>query len=241
MLDEILSNNDVIKEKTMKVFEAGKAQGGSGYDWENIQLGGTRGDYRYMFGGYSWNDDNFKPIYDIDMRYGEYAFTYSEITNLKAILERQNVKLILSNNNNNVVRMFAFSRITHIPDALLNGVNDLNYYLANAKQLIDAGTITIKDDGTQTFNSCFQNCDSLEEIRFNGVIGRDLDIHWSTKLTAVSYNSIMAHLSTTSTGKTVTLPSYEIVKATYDDTSAYGEGAWDAIVATKPNWTIAYN
>ena len=228
------------KQDLDDVFEAGKAQGGGGYDWENIQLGGTRVDYRYMFGGYSWNDDNFKPIYDIDMRYGEYAFTYSKITNLKAILEKQNVKFDLSRNNNNVVRMFAFATITHIPDSMLNGVNDLNYFLANAKNLIDAGTITLKDTGTQTFNSCFQNCESLEEIRLNGVVGQDFDIHWSKLLTAESLNSIMTHLSTISTGKTLTLPAYATVKATYDDASAYGEGAWDAIVAEKSNWTIAY-
>ena len=46
-------------------------------------------------------------------------------------------------------------------------------------------------------------------------------------------------VSTTDSGKTITFPAYATVKATYD--AKYGSGAWDAIVASKPNWTIAYN
>lgn len=58
-------------------------------------------------------------------------------------------------------------------------------------------------------------------------------------LTAEKLHNIMQGLSATATGQTLTLPAYSTVKATYDD--VYGEGAWDTIVATKSNWTIAYS
>lgn len=86
----------------------------------------------------------------------------------------------------------------------------------------------------------FNQTTALEEIRFKeGTISIALDFHWSTKLSAESYDSIMQGLSSTATGQTSTLPAYATVKATYD--AKYGEGTWDILAASKTNWTIAYS
>ena len=82
----------------------------------------------------------------------------------------------------------------------------------------------------------FDNCGELEKVTFVGTIIKGFDIHWSTKLTADSLESIVTHLSNTSTGQTITLPN--TAEANYN--AVYGEGAWAALVATKTNWTFAY-
>jgi hypothetical protein len=76
--------------------------------------------------------------------------------------------------------------------------------------------------------SWFNSCSALEEIRFDGVIGKSLDLHFSTKLSAESLRSIIEHLGG-SASATLTLPSKF-------NTTEYAD-----IIASKPsNWTIAY-
>lgn len=86
------------------------------------------------------------------------------------------------------------------------------------------------------FTGWFASCTALEEIRFEGVIGKSLDIHWSTGLSMASLASIVGALSDTVTGQTITFPT--TAQSTYDN-ATYG-GRWAEIVASKPNWTFAY-
>ena len=84
--------------------------------------------------------------------------------------------------------------------------------------------------------NAFTGCTKLQNIVFEGVIGKNLDIHWSTLLTVDSLESIVTHLSDTATGYTCTLPT--TAESTYN--AVHGDGAWSALVATKTNWTFAY-
>lgn len=77
---------------------------------------------------------------------------------------------------------------------------------------------------------------ALEEIRFEGVIGKSLDIHWSTKLSMMSLSSIVGCLSKTVSGQTITLPT--TARATYDNATI--SGSWDNLVKQYTNWTFAY-
>ncbi len=217
------------------VYEAGKALGV--LDFDRIQVNGTRTDYRYLFAGGFWKDDNFKPTHDIKAYYAEKIFAYSKITNLKKILEDCGVTLDVSvaSKNGNVVQLFQGSDITDV------GVLDVSrgglaHMLNGAQKLKNVDKIILKDDGSQAFTGVFDNCKALEEIRFDGVIGQTLSISWSTNLSADSLEDIVMHLSDTATGKTVTFPT--TAQSNYD--AVKGEGAWSALVATKTNWTIAY-
>lgn len=97
-------------------------------------------------------------------------------------------------------------------------------------------TLTVAEN--KTFANWFYECYALENIEFDGTIGRSIDIHWSTMLTAESYHSIMNALSSTASGQTLTLPDYATVSSTYN--AVFGEGSWDILAASKTNWTIAY-
>ncbi len=94
----------------------------------------------------------------------------------------------------------------------------------------------LKVNENTSYSNWFSYCINLEEIRFEGKIGKSLDIHWSTKLSMMSLKSIVGALSDTVTGQTITLPT--TAESTYD--SATISGRWKELVASKPNWTFAY-
>lgn len=88
-----------------------------------------------------------------------------------------------------------------------------------------------------TFSSAFSYCSKLEEISFEGVIGKSLDLHWSTKLSMLSLASIVGALSKTVSGQSITLPT--TARQTYDNATV--SGRWDELVAEYPNWSFKYS
>lgn len=109
--------------------------------------------------------------------------------------------------------------------------NSIFYY---ASKMVNIRKLVVNEN--MTFNGTFTGCIALEKIRFEGAIGKSLDIHWSTKLSAESYESILSCLSTTSTDQTLTLPT--TAEATYN--AKYGSGAWAERVKGFTNWEIKY-
>ena len=108
------------------------------------------------------------------------------------------------------------------------------YVFNNATNLITVPKIIVNKN--IEFTGWFASCALLTEIRFEGIIGKSLDIHWSTKLSMESLASIVGALSKTSTGQTITLPT--TARETYDNATI--SGAWDNLVAMYPNWTFKY-
>lgn len=88
----------------------------------------------------------------------------------------------------------------------------------------------------QPFSSTFNNCGALEEITIEGTIGQNgFDIHWSTKLTAESIDSIVRALTTDKSGLTITLP----VGAYNRHAERYGASDTEALWAEKrAYWSI---
>ena len=104
----------------------------------------------------------------------------------------------------------------------------------NANNMKNVVKLIVADKNT--YNSWFYGCSALEEIRFEGTIGKSLDIHWSKKLSMTSLASIVGALSDTVTEQTLTLPT--TAESNYD--SETYTGRWKEVVASKPNWTFAY-
>lgn len=65
-----------------------------------------------------------------------------------------------------------------------------------------------------------------------GTISNSLNMQWSTKLTKASITSIIEHLSTTTSGLTLTLPKTA-------KEAAFTTDEWVVIVAAKSNWNIS--
>lgn len=124
------------------------------------------------------------------------------------------------------INMFRGAYITDSKVSIdIAGING-TYMFFDSIKLKTVRKVIVNENNALT--GCFQNCTALEEVRFEGTIGKSLDIHWSTQLSTDSLQNIIEHLGGTASA-TLTLPSKF-------NTDEYAD-----IIASKPsNWTIAY-
>lgn len=225
---------------TAAVFEAGKK---AQYDafWDAYQQNGERTDYRYAFFGEAWKDV-FEPKYDLKPDRADYMFAYFQMPDLEAHLANIGVVLDTSNSTN-TVRMFnwictnqaimadpAYAAI--IPTLDLSKSNDISemFGYANVKVI---RKIILNEQGTQNTSTMFHGgCINLEEIRFEGVIGKNLRLQWSGKLSDDSLRSIIDHLKDLTGATTQTLTFHKDVGARLTE-------AQKAVITAK-NWTLVY-
>lgn len=226
-----------VAENVPKVYEAGKK---SEYDrfWDEFQQNGNRTDYNTAFRSAGWTVDNFKPKYDIvPVGNTNSMFVASKINaDLVEILEKQGIVLDFSK-----VTMlgsgFQNSKFTRIGEINCSSftATGTTYLFSGCTALKVIDKIIINENIALT--SWFNSCSALEEIRFDGTIGKSLDIHWSTKLSFESLASIVGALSKTVSGQSITLPT--TARQTYDN--ATYSGRWDELVAEYPNWSFKYS
>ena len=220
-----------IAENEQRVYEAGKK---AEYDefWDVYQENGNRTNYNTAFAGYGWTDETFKPKYDIKPTSANRLFSYTAITDLKEALEKAGVVLDLSKVTS-AVYLFESGSLTHIPEINTTSLSDLQYFIYSALNLVTVDKVILKNDGSQTFGAqSFGALLNLEEIRFEGVIGKNgFNMNRSTKLSKASIESIINHLSTTTSGLTVTLSKTA-------KEAAFTDEEWEALEQTKKNWTI---
>lgn len=206
-------------------FDAGKQ---AEYDafWDVYQDNGNRTDYNNAFFGPGWDDTTFKPKYDIvpTGRDNGGMFSYSSITDIKGILEKQGVKLDLSLCNTET--MFTWAHNTKLPVMDYSASTGVSFYYSYLLKSIDK--VILKTDGSQLFN--FAGANSLQEVVFEGVIGQNMDLS-ACPLSKASIENVMSVLSDNTTGKTATFKKTAV-------NNAFTADEWNALVATKPNWTI---
>ena len=96
-------------------------------------------------------------------------------------------------NTQSTSSMYQASRIkdTKVNISVADGVDCSNMFF-NCREMKTIRCISVNE--TNKFSKTFQNCDVLENITFDGVIGSNIDLQWSKKLTRASIESIMAHL-----------------------------------------------
>lgn len=188
------------------VHEAGKAEGvKSEYDrfWDEYQTNGNRRNYSSAFSGLAWNDNTYNPKYPII------------VTNIATML---------------------FSNATMITDTKVPITIDSANQTSVFNGMTRLKTIpSIKVTSKVTFSAWFNNCTELERIIFteDSVIGQSgLDLSMATKLDEDSITSVINALSTTTTGKSVTLSKTAVNKVFTTD-------EWKALTDTRTNWTIS--
>lgn len=83
------------------------------------------------------------------------------------------------------------------------------------------------------FDRTFVSASGLEELNITGTIGQNgFNVQWSKNLNKASIRSIVNALSATTSGLTVTLSQTAV-------NNAFTAEEWDALEATKTNWTIS--
>ena len=229
-----------ISENIPKVYDAGVAQGvaegkKSEYDkfWDACQDYGNRTNYERAFAGIGWTDANFYPKYDIRLE-GEtnaQAFHANQVTNLKQRLEECGVVLDTSKCAF-MYQTFQQSVSKVLPTIdMRNATSSTNYCFYNC----EAETIekVIISEQTNLAATTFGAMWELKNITIEGVIAKGgLTFNASHNLTKASITSIINALSPTTSGLAITLSQTAVNKA-------FTTSEWDALIATKTNWTIS--
>ncbi len=232
------------KEDYDKVYEAGKK---AEYDafWDVFQSNGQLTSYNYAFAYGKFNDETFRPKYDIRPTSAERMFAYNNnvgvgtsssycITDLSACLAKAGVVLDTSkcDSMNNVFYMG--KGFTILPEISFESCTELDATFYGCTELNTIEKLILREDGTNTFtnntwNFPFGQCINLENITIEGVIGDSISF-WQSPLSKASVENIFSVLSATANGKTLTLSSGSKGEFTADE--------WDALVATRTNWNV---
>lgn len=201
--------------------------------WDTYQQMGNRRHYSYAFAGYGWTDETFKPKYDIIIGNSTSTamFSYNKVTNLKKILDEQNVELITGDCTDLGSMFSGCSNLWNIPPIDASSSKHCNQMFSYCGK-INGIELTLKDDGSQTFTNTFLNCNELYSLKITGVIGESISLKQSKYLSKASVLSVLNALSKTATGKTLTLSSALSYLASYTDVKK----AMDE----KQNWTINF-
>ena len=164
-----------ISDNVPKVFEAGKT---SEYDafWDAFQFDTTSSKPRTQY------------------NYAFYQIGWSDI----------NYKPKYVPEINYAVGMFSYNNVTDtlVPFDFTKLLATSSNVFAKSKKLKTIRKIIVNE--TVSFGGWFTESDALENVEFDGIIGQDLDLHWSTKLSKESIQNIIEHLSGEASGKTVT-------------------------------------
>lgn len=217
--------------------------------WDNYLNHESRYSYSYLFAGNGWNDDTFCPpegtvitFAGVVNKNADSMFIASKITDLQRICRERNITLDFSEATR-FSQFLADSAITTFPVLDTRGATNLNNILYAPQRLVTLEKLILKEDGSQTFNgNSFLLCGALENIIVEGKFGVSVDMHWSTKLTKASIESIMEALSLTATGQTLTLSKTAVDNAFHDpegeDVIGSASADWNSLMESKPNWTI---
>ena len=238
-----------IAENVPKVYESGKeairtdlepinetvesvlyGTGDRATFWDLYQNYGNRKTYQFGFAGGGWTNSTFNPKYSIVLSGGyPYAmFWMSGISgDLEEICEEKGITIdftgALSMN-------YCFSQANLLKSV---GFVDVSCAEKNVMQTFgyNSGIETIrvfKVREEQTYSTPFVGCTSLKNITIEGVIGNNFPINQSP-LTHESIMSIINHLGTYSTTKTLSLGSTNLAKLTDAEKA----------IATERGWTLA--
>ena len=170
--------------------------------WDTFQQNGKAINYRYAFIYDRFTDETFNPKYPLVCNDDTSASQY----------------------------MFYNSDLTStkVP---ITVVKDMSYTFNGADKLKTIVLLNI-DENTSLYTHTFAGCTALENITFEGVIGRNINFSAASKLTHESVMSIINHLkdfSGTTTTRTLTL--HENVNALLTDS--------EKAIATQKGWTLA--
>ena len=224
-----------IAENVPKVFEAGKQVGKQvEYDrfWDSYQDYGNRTHYGYGFAGDGWNNDTFKPKYNICPSTASAIFYSVEIEgDFVELLSAFGITLDLSKATNLSSAFASSSFITRLGVVNTSNATTIATMFSACYGLVTIDKLILKSDGSQTITNLFSQCNALENVTIEGVIGSNIDVHWSTKLTRDSLMSIINALQDKSgtTGSWVcTLGTENIAKLTDAEKA----------IATQKGWTL---
>lgn len=229
-ITNILTPNE-MPAKIDTVYSAGVQ---NEYDrfWDAFQKNGARVNYENAFGGEGWTDALFNPKYDMCPSNSYMMFRSTgikDLTNLPVALD--------FSQSTNMQYMFQWAKVQKIGTFDARSCNNLNNTFTYVSYLHTIEKLILRDDGTNQFTGTFTSATALQNITIEGVIGNTLDMSSCKKLSEDSIYSVFYALSTTTSGKTLTL-SKTAVETSFGDTTEIG-GKWLTLCSERSNWTIS--
>ena len=198
--------------------------------WGAYQNNGKRTDYQNTFSGDGWNAETFKPKYDIKPTNCYMMFRYNK-AEVDLVEWFNNLGIEFDDSNNaNVAYMYFQSKFTRIGTVTLRNVINTGDMFAYCSNLITIDKIISYDNVTYT-TSTFNGCDKLENITFDGIIGKSISFSDSPLLTNASVQSIIDCLKdlTGATAQTLTLHATVKTNLTEEQLATI----------TGKNWSVA--
>ncbi len=187
-IDAVYEAGKAIGGNTEEAFEAGKQ---AEYDrfWDSYQQNGNRQNHQFAFAGLGWNAETFKPKYPMIVNYAFEMFRGSGSIDCTIV----DMDFSACTSFNNFARESGIIRFGTID---VRKASTPSYTFYDCEQLETIEKIILKDDGTTNIgnSTIFQGCNKLKNITFEGVIGTNLDMHWSSLLTHESLMSIIGAL-----------------------------------------------
>lgn len=236
-----------LKQDFDDVYEAGKQAGGGGNTdeafengkkemWKGITNHGTRVNYA---NGFQYTDlDYFYPYTDLQPTNAGYMFAQTRnngLVDLVTRFEEYGTTLDFANATA-MARTFYVSGVTRLGVIDCRSATALDFFVCSSSYLHTIELMIV--DADNTYNSTFNACSALEEIRFSkdSVIGNNINFSDCNKLSHDSIvnddeTGIINVLATLESGvtRTLSLGSTNLAKLTGDEKE----------VATKKGWTLA--
>ncbi|MBQ8249969.1 MAG: hypothetical protein IJY93_08880 [Clostridia bacterium] len=206
--------------------------------WNEFQDYGERTDYTFAFR--HWSADYIRPKYKVEniSLQAQQMFQFAKIKKLEA----EHFDLAGADKlSGTVYGMFnACKQLEEIEDVGIPATNySATWYNCTALRKI----AIIRCVAGKAFNAAFQNCEALEDVTFTGEMSMNgLDLRYSTKLNRASIESVINVLSSSTSGRSVTLSEAAVNTAFETSAGATDESTspeWAALIATKSNWTIS--
>ena len=226
----------LIAENEQEVYNAGKTKMNKSM-MDAIVNKGENADFRYAFYGNLWNDSLFMPSSKISPKVFNYAFRDNKVE-YGAYTDKLDFSSCIS-----LLNAFRASTIRKLKvvDArkVQQGQSGMVNTFYECRQLESIDEFYPPAGSTKAeFSNTFLGCTSLSHIIFKSEISQGgLNLKDSTLLDKESLESIIERLSTATTGITVTL-SLTAVNNAFEGGRDGAE--WQALIATKSNWTMAY-
>lgn len=205
--------------------------GNSYYDtfWDAFQQNCEKTDYAYAFAGSGWNDTTFKPKYNItEKTRAEGMFAYSEITDLKGILDELGITIDIGYSNNSC-NFLAYSKITRCPTIDVRNSIYIDYICRGATELEEITILNLRKSYNLA-NNGFTGCAKLKTLIVTGTIG-SLSLKDSPLLSNESVQSVIDALYDYTNETANTLSLHADVKATLTEEQLAS--------ITQKNWTVA--
>lgn len=231
-----------LEKENKTAFDDGFVTGINSYRdrfWSEYTNGGKARSYPRGFYGPYWNDITFDPSYDIIADDATSMFYLSKISDLAGILEKNKVDLSVSNAKN-VSYMFYNSGVTTVPPLNISNADNVEYMFNRATKLVTVPSLIVspKNDFGPAF---FAQCNSLENLTFDGYIGCDVNLKDSPLTYDSIYGIVFSLSADIETEKSVTFSRAAVDKA-FESSPGANDGSdsegWRDLCKCRPMWYI---